>query len=113
MLTFVIVYLFKSDDGYFDTPMLNITAMTFAILALFLSLTTITILANSWQSVKENKMWRLLSFFLLPLLGTVIVCYEIIEVGFNNEVKYILAYVLPFWVVLVVQYFLFCEDLTD
>lgn len=113
ILTFVIVYLLKSDDGYFDTSMLNITAMTFAILALFLSLTSVTILANAWQSVRENMMWRLLSFFLLPLLGTGIVCYGIIEVRFNSEVKYILACVLPFWGVLVVQYFLFCEDLTD
>lgn len=108
ILTFVIVYLLKIS--YFGTPMLNITAMTFAILALFLSLTSVTILANVWQSVRENTMWRLLSFFLLPLLGTGIVCYGIIEVRFNSEVKYILACVLPFWVMLIAQYFLFCED---
>lgn len=114
ILTFIIVYFMKDRDlngaGDFATQMLNITAMTFAILALFLSLTSVTILANTWQSVRENTMWRLLSFFLLPLLGTGAVCYGIIEVGFNSEVKYILACVLPFWGVLVVQYFLFCED---
>lgn len=114
ILTFIIVYFMKDRDlngtGDFATQMLNITAMTFAILALFLSLTSVTILANTWQSVRENTMWRLLSFFLLPLLGTRAVCYGIIEVRFNSEVKYILACVLPFWVMLIAQYFLFCED---
>lgn len=109
-LTFILALIIERfrQDFYRDYIPL-FTEVMMAFIVLLISLSVASIFLNLNQKIRSYSFLRFLSFFLLPTLVMVwlIIKFELEEA----PQKYLLAIILPFYIVAFREYYLFNKTL--
>lgn len=112
ILTFILCFIFQnfvvpSGEKLRNCYMPLFTELIISFLSFFIALTSITIFLNLIKKINQNNTFIILSFFLLPIITSIIIVFNLIDENDNYIFLFIFALLLPVWLSLIWEYFKF------